>query len=305
MRIGQQGWYGVLRGFSILVAAIFVSGSSCSLQHAYYPYPLHFRAAPDPSVGEPPAEGLLLWLEGDRSTLATNSAGAVVSWRDQRGNGRALVPLFGSTGRLVTATLRASGGDRPVFGLSCGDSTFRCAYEVTDPGVRRSLTLDDTPYTIVAVVRRANDRRDNYFIMSAGQGCQTWAGGTGCTPGSVLHVGWLSGDSLRHGHYDNDVDITHYNEPNLLFSVMSGPSGMDITALGRPTFQAGYSRTSPGPLRHSGSVLVGGAPFGADFDYPNWHFEGTIFALLVYSRELGPAERRQAEDYLRNGYGPS
>jgi hypothetical protein len=50
---------------------------------------------------------------------------------------------------------------------------------------------------------------------------------------------------------------------------------------------------------------VGGTPFWeGGIDAPNWRFNGDIFALLIYGRELSLAERQQASDYLRNNYGP-
>ncbi|WP_027544997.1 hypothetical protein [Bradyrhizobium sp. WSM2254] len=88
----------------------------------------------------------------------------------------------------------------------------------------------------------------------------------------------------------------------------SGPrGGMDVASLGAASTHSAFnSRPYPGPLTASGQLLIGGTPFfGAGGpDVPDWSFNGDIFAMLIYGRELSLAERQQASDYLRNKYGP-
>jgi len=61
------------------------------------------------------------------------------------------------------------------------------------------------------------------------------------------------------------------------------------------------------PLSHSDSVFVGGTPYeaGGEPSVPDWHFEGDIFAVLIYTGTLSDGTRTRVEDYLRNKYGPS
>jgi hypothetical protein len=59
------------------------------------------------------------------------------------------------------------------------------------------------------------------------------------------------------------------------------------------------------PLAQSGTLFVGGTPWGDGNEVPDWHFEGDILALLVYSVEISDAELRAAGDDLRTRYGPA
>ena len=292
------------RASCVLAAALLLSG--CTLIHAVR-QPPHFAATPA-STGSPPVSGLLLWLEG-ASSIETDSAGRVTRWRDGLVGARVAVPQFGFSGTVITATIPTPNGPNTVSGLHCANTPSRCAYAIREANsARPPVSLGETSYSIFAVVRRVNDRRDNYFVMTSGSGCQVWAGGTGCAANSALHLGWIASESIRHGHYDNDVDLGPMSRrgattfPVSLIVAQSGPMFMDVALLD-DSFNARATRDNPGPLTASGELFLGGTPFGV-IDAPDWHFEGDIFAVLIYGRELTSAERRTVEDYLRNIFGP-
>lgn len=289
-------------------AAALVALAGCALPHLIT-FP--FGATPAANAIAPPANGLLLWLEGDGS-LVLNAAGRVARWNDRRGGGRAALAQFGFMGSPVTMTFATPSGPRPHTGLRCAADSGRCAYWARDlrPGVP-PLTLTATPYSILAlVVRRPGPRYNNYFLMTTGTGCQAAFGGTGCTGGTVLHLGWFYDSLNYHGQYDYDVEsfVLRPSEQPVLIVAQSGPrGGLDVASLGASSAHSAFnSRPDRGPLRASGQLMVGGTPFfGPDGpDVPDWFFTGDIFALLIYGRELSLAERAQASDYLRNSYGP-
>jgi hypothetical protein len=58
------------------------------------------------------------------------------------------------------------------------------------------------------------------------------------------------------------------------------------------------------PLTNSGSLFVGGTPWGDGNAVPDWRFEGDILAILIYSAELTVPEFDAVADYLRTRYGP-
>jgi hypothetical protein len=270
-----------------------------------------FRHPPDPSVALPPRSGLMLWLEGDGS-FVLDGTGRVARWNDLLfGRNRAVMPLFGFRGTPVTRTFATPDGPRQHVGLRCAADAGRCAYAPRDFGPSPPpLNLTGVPYSILAVVvRRPGPRFDNYFLMTSGTGCQVAFGGTGCTANTVLHLGWWWDSTIRHSHYDFDVDsfmLWPAEEPVLVVA-QSGPrGGMDVASLGALSIHSGRtSRPDPGPLSGSGFLLIGGTPFFTDGPAaPDWYFSGDIFALLIYNRELTLAERQQASDYLRNNYGP-
>ncbi|MBR0716883.1 hypothetical protein [Bradyrhizobium liaoningense] len=282
--------------------------AGCTLSHLVT-FP--FRATPDANAGAPPSRGLLLWLEGDDS-LELDGAGRVARWNDARGRDRAAVSQLRFRGSPVTTTIATPYGPRRHTALRCAADSGRCAYWARDfrPGVP-PLTLTGTPYSILAVVvRRPGPRFNNYFLMTTGTGCQNRFGGTGCTAGTVLHLGWAWDSMIRHSHYDFDVNsfVLLPAEGPVLIVAQSGPrGGMDVASLGAASAHTAFnSRPDPGPLIASNQLMVGGTPFFYPDgpDVPDWFFTGDIFALLVYDRELTLAERQQASDYLRNNYGP-
>jgi hypothetical protein len=261
-----------------------------------------------PSV---PIHAKVYWVHWGVSMSAGDGAGRVARWNDGRGRDRAAVPLLGFRGMPVTATFATPFGPRPHVGVRCAADGGRCAYAARDfrPGAP-PLNLTGIPYSILAVVvRRPGPRFNNYFLMTSGTGCQVDFGGTGCTAGTVLHLGWLFDSVIRHSHYDFDVDsfvLRPAEEPTLIVA-QSGPrGGMDVASLGAASSHTAFnSRTDPGPLSASNLLLVGGTPFFPGGPaVPDWFFTGDIFALLIYGRELSLAERQQASNYLRNNYGP-
>jgi len=277
-----------------------------------------FRLTPDERAATPPNRGLMLWLEGDGS-MEFDGAGRVVRWNDMlRGRNRAVLPMLGFRGRPVTTTFATPYGPRQHVGLRCAAEAGRCAYTPRDfTPSPPPLNLTGVPYSILAVVVRGpGPRLNNYFLMTSGTGCNIDFGGTGCTANSVLHLGWLWDGTIRHSHYDFDIDslaLRPAEEPTLIVA-QSGPrGGMDVASLGAASAHSAFaSRADPGPLSGSGSLLIGGTPFFAGGPaVPDWFFSGDIFffsgdifALLVYNRELTLAERQRAADYLRNKYGP-
>jgi len=317
--MAEPGPLGVIRRLAdcclLLVCAVLLGG--CPLPHANY----RFIAQTDPGA-HPPLENLLVWLEGDErgQSFVMGAAGLVDRWTDARGSGRAAVQTLGFRGERRPAELRgADGNTRTVFGLRCGSETRRCAYTVGDLGGGRPPNLDDTPYTIIAVVRPASDRWDNYFVMSEGQGCDAALGGINCRDHSALHLGWTARPDvwdpfvLRLGHYGDDGDAPFpggdavANQVILVSTRFQG--GFGHVAYLRPgtfwpAFSSGGDRMLS--LSSSGAILIGGTPFtGRDGpSVPDWHFEGDIFAILIYRGEVSDATRRRVEDYLRNLYGP-
>ena len=220
------------RWLAVTAAVTLIALAGCTFPHLVT-FP--FRRSPNPSVTAPPAGGLLLWLEGDTS-LVLDGAGRVARWNDVRGPGRAVVPLFGFSGTSVTTTFATPSGPRRRVGLRCAAEPVRCAY-AGDLRIRPPpFNLTGTPYSILAVVvRRPGPRLNNYFLMSFGSGCQVRFGGTGCTANTVLHLGWLWDSTIRHSHYDFDVNsfVLRPSEEPTLIVAQSGPrGGMDVASLG-------------------------------------------------------------------------
>ncbi|WP_156936903.1 hypothetical protein [Bradyrhizobium sp. WSM2254] len=189
----------------LAAAAALVALAGCALPHLIT-FPFR-QPAPAANAGAPPSGGLLLWLEGDGS-LALDGAGRVARWNDMRGGDRAALAQLGFEGSPVTMTFTTPTGPRSHAGVRCAADSGRCAYWARDfrAGVP-PLSLTGIPYSILAVVvRRPGPRLNNYFLMTSGTGCQAAFGGTGCTGGTVLHLGWLFDSVIRHSHYDFDVD---------------------------------------------------------------------------------------------------
>lgn len=145
-----------------------------------------------PNLIEPPQDQLLLWLEGNApgggSYMQADPSGAVGIWYDLRGGTRniaAVAPFVGQpggprTGARITASITTpSGATYSAFALRCGNPTradVRCCYLPSPTDVPVG-SLDNTPYTILAVVRRTSGRGDNYFVMTNGRGCDANLGG--------------------------------------------------------------------------------------------------------------------------------
>jgi hypothetical protein len=273
------------------------------------PYFGDFRTYTSP---QPPQRGLALWVEGD--SLTPDAAGRVAAWPDMRGAGTALRawPARGGavlSGTIARISLRSPVGLSRMFsGLQCADGP-RCSYFLADESgnARRDL-LTARPYAILALVRRAGTRGDNYVVMTDGVGCDTLTG-INCAGNTALHLGWSGERTLRLGQYGNDVvmdNVTRFNAAAPALSLLEGVSnggGKRVSIL-----ELLYDRTSTAPdtrpLDRSGTVFVGGTPFVDNNPVPNWHFEGVVFAVLIYDAQLTTDELRDAADYLRNRYGP-
>src|SRR5213592_4052474 len=196
----------------VTVACTVTGCDQCSLRHLLPPAPfLRTFVAVAPTV-IPPSHGLRLWVEGD--TLPADTGTPVSVWPDMRST--LMSPLTGSqltasrlnngtvmTGTMVTDSPRNPlGMRRPVRALRCAPPPAqRCSYAITvTGGGPRVDLLSEVRYAIFAVVKRANARDLNYFIMSGGADCNPRAGGTGCRSHSVLHLGWLEDTKFRFGH---------------------------------------------------------------------------------------------------------
>ncbi len=298
----------------VFVTAVFVLGTACGWplgQRPFRPFFEGFRAAG--ANVRPPDRGLELWLEGEM--LTPDGSGRVPRWPDMRGTreARAWVQRNGSVmdGTVATATVRnPAGQSRVVRGLRCASSP-RCSYAlaVAAGGPPRRDVLTGRPYAILAVVRRAGSRGDNYVVMTDGTGCAPLAGGTGCTGNTALHLGWSGNETLRLGQYDNDVTVpVHgFNAPSPLLSLLAGVSNSGGKAVGilEPVMNRRGDASDTRPLDRSGTLFVGGTPWADGNPVPDWRFEGDIFAVLVYSVEITADELRTAGDYLRTRYGPA
>jgi hypothetical protein len=297
---------------SVLVSLGFVVMPACGWPlgpRPQHPYFLDFRPYADP---QPPQRGLALWVEGD--SLTPDTAGNVRTWPDMRGGGtvlRAWTAGDGTTmpGTIASATLRTPAGlSRMLRGLQCTASP-RCSYVLADGAGRpRRDLLTGSPYAILTVVRRAGPRGDNYVVMTDGTGCDPVTG-IRCTDNTALHLGWSGEDVLRLGQYGNDVvwdGTTRFNGAAPALSLLEGVSNGDGKRVSILELLYDTTATAPDtrPLDRSGSVFVGGTPFVDNNPVPNWHFEGVIFAVLIYNAQLTPDELRAAADYLRNRYGP-
>ncbi|HSY47983.1 MAG TPA: hypothetical protein VLC46_04150 [Thermoanaerobaculia bacterium] len=282
-----------------------------------------FSAQPSPLPLQPPQDNLFLWLEGSgiagQPLMDVDADGNVTFWHDYRGGIRgaetrpAAGPLvFPGRRTSVTVTL-PDHGTASRFALSCGDpanSAIRCSYVVLDTASTLTNSLDNTPYTILAIVRRTSSRGDNYFVMTSGTGCiGGLAGGTGCSSNSALHVGWSGERTLRLGQYDNDVvlDPSPPFTPEIVLIEASRDIEPKTIALldGASTNEAAVlADRDHHLLMNSGLLSIGGTQWTFDPSPPDWRFVGDILAVLVYRKQLSNEERQVAESYLRWIYGP-
>jgi hypothetical protein len=272
---------------------------------------------------EPPQDQLMVWLEGNiggpaGSYMLVNSSGTVTAWADQREALRGAFPVLRNdntffAGQRVSVPITTPRGESyDAFALRCGDGRLRCAYLVRPTSFARD-SLDGTPYTILAVVQRASGRGDNYFVMTSGVGCDRTFG-TSCTTNTALHVGWSGERTIRLGQYGEvgREDVTFESAPAFnsnartrsLFVAISGMGEGKTIALLEPDFNDGNTIMNLTPLERTSALFIGGTPFGTWPPGPDWHFEGDIFAVLIYSKVLNAAEMFEAQEYLRNRYGP-
>jgi hypothetical protein len=316
----------------VLIGLISVAGN-CPPPRGRQPnfFP-RIRALPMPD--QPPTSGLLLWLEGGRSYLRHRVEGGesvpaepghtVYSWRDVRWtpDTHGLYPTaFNSgffegsdrfEGQVVDVTL--TGADtvtRAVRALRCGtpndaNTAVRCSYLILRALPTRLNGID---YTILAVVRRISGRGSNYFIMTDAGGSCSLAGGTGCAANSALHLGWAGETTARLGQYYNDSDLEavpsfNSNSPPVsLFVARVGAMGKQVAVL-EPGFNFFNTASDTQHLANSGSLFVGGTPWGTRVGVPDWRFVGDIFAVLVYFGEMDEGDMLMAQAYLRGKYGP-
>ena len=269
----------------------------------------------------PPQDQLLLWLEGTNRLggpyLTLNEDGLVDIWDDVRYGGRliyAVEPDEGAPGRQRAgrrssiALALPDGSTRRVHALSCGGVTGRCSYEFINLDRRDySNALDETPFTIFAVVRRASGRGDQYAVMTSGRGCRDDTG-IECGRNTALHVGWPGERTLRLGQYGNDVDLDAPSFAPGTISLIEATRGRGLKtiALLETTMNRAVVLEDPDRrlLHDTAQLLIGGTPFGIRRSQPNWQFDGDILAVLVYRKDLTVVERQQAQDYLRSRYGP-
>jgi hypothetical protein len=293
---------------AILTALVLIPLGACGLFHATIRSP-HFTESPDPTVGTPPLDNLFLWLEFGEETMSLSPSGFVTTWRDARSPDRMAVGTLPFLGSPVTASLRSpSFGTIDTFtGLRCTSAPGQCSYTIRDPALQTPPSLDGLRYTIFAVVRPANERGDNYVVMTGGTGCNPRFGGTGCGRDSALHIGWSGPRTVRHGHYDDDAfaETRSVTAGVALITGRFQSGALDIGLL--DSVNNVFLTKAPAlSLANSGAIFVGGTPFtGATGpSVPDWHFEGDIFAVLIYTGTMNDANRRRAESYLRNRYGP-
>lgn len=309
---GGRVWIGAL-------AAVLLTAGTCT---GIITTERFFGSSGSTVVPFPPQDRLLLWVEGGSphgDPFLLGRTGKVRAWSDRRG---------GSSGFLGVVTTRGHNGEiddfyqgervelptaggvlRTAWALRCGDrdrSEVRCSYSVSGPTIP---LLDETPYSILAVVRRNSGRGDNYFVMTGGKDCRAYAGGTGCESNTALHLGWSGERTTRLGQYDNDVwlgEVPAYDSREgrqSLFVGMAGPATKTVALL-EPRFNRAAFRPDTTLLRNSGALFVGGTPF-PEYALPDWRFVGDIFALLIYTKELSPRELDRAQAYLRQRYGPA
>jgi len=287
----------------------------------------------------PPADGLLLWLEGGPSDDSDATAylrradsgpaapgQAVVAWRDVRWRPTQVAPFVYPTavhfgffegsqrfeGQAVDVPLiGADRVERTVRALRCGtpddaDTGVRCSYQVwwIVP-----VDLNGLRYTILAVVRRISGRGSNYFIMSDAMGRCSSLTGIDCPANSALHLGWEGERTARLGHYYNDSSLEEVpafrrnNYPISFFVGRAGAIGKQVALL-EPNFNVFNTVSDTRPLANSGTLFVGGTPWGSRTGVPDWRFVGDVLAVLVYMDELNPENLLMAEAYLRGKYGP-
>jgi hypothetical protein len=298
----------MLKPRAILTALVLIPLAACGLIHATIPI-RHFADHPDPTVASPPLEGMFLWLEFGDETMSLNPSGFVTTWRDARSPDRVAVGTLPFLGTPVRATLRSpSLGTTDTFtGLRCTSGVGRCSYTIRDPSLQTPPSLDGLRYTVIAVVRPAVDRGDNYVVMTGGSGCNPSFGGTGCRRDSTLHIGWSGPQTVRHGHYDDDAFV-ETRGVTVGVALITGSFQFGVLDVGLlDSVNKVFLTAGPAlSLANSGSIFVGGTPFtgSAGPSVPDWHFEGDIFAVLIYTGTMSDENRRRAESYLRNRYGP-
>jgi hypothetical protein len=114
---------------------------------------------------------------------------------------------------------------------------------------------------------------------------------------------------VRLGHYYNDSTLEEVpafrrdNYPISLFVGRAGSIGKQVALL-QNDFNFFNTVSDTRPLENSGTLFIGGTPWGSRTGVPDWRFVGDILAVLVYIEELSPENMLMAEAYLRGKYGP-
>lgn len=79
-----------------------------------------------------------------------------------------------------------------------------------------------------------------------------------------------------------------------LFVAVSGVGEGKTIALLEPSINDGNTVLDLSPLSSTHTLYIGGTPFVYAAEMPDWHFEGDMFAILIYTKVLTAGEMRDA-----------
>jgi hypothetical protein len=165
----------------------------------------------------------------------------------------------------------------------------------------RPISLTNSPYTIFAVVQRDSSRSDNYFLVSAGTGCNIG----GCEANSALHLGWQGDRTIRLGQYYNDLDLRDvppFNSarPAVSLIIASSDTTGKFVSLDEPGFSREVRNGEGTPLRRGEPLRVGGSDGRTP---PDFLFGGNVFEIIIYNARLSVSHFNAVKNYLRRKYG--
>ena len=217
----------------------------------------------------PTTDGLQLHLKADAGVTVT--AGAVTAWADQSGNGFDVIPGTASGPELV---------DNVINGLPA--VRFDGSSDLVG-----SLAQTLTEATIISLSRYTIESSNNDYLYTIGE-----IDGSG----SQMTLARISGDEIYHfdGSIANSPSTTCI--PADLFLPVTQIFG-DGSPQSHDVYQNGIlslSTTANDPYSVDANEFVIG-----NWSAGSFRFVGDLVEILVYNRVLSPAERAQAEQYLR------
>jgi hypothetical protein len=222
---------------------------------------------------QPPTAGLQLHLKADAGV--TETAGTVSTWADQSGNGFDFAPPSGAGPALVPDVINGL----PALRF---DGTVQLDGDLMQ-------TLGEA--TIVSLSRYSVASSNNDYLYTFG---------VDAASGSQMSLARRDGDDIYHfdGSMDNSPGATCV--PDRAFLPVVQVFG-DATAESHDLYQDGElalasAASNPYAADVTRSVI-------GNWTSGNFRFQGDLVEVLVYNRVLTPAERAQAEAYLRERIG--
>jgi hypothetical protein len=245
-----------------------------------------------PLYAQAPAPGgvntnLALWLRADAGTSASTDGQAVGAWVDQSPNGRTAAQET-----VACQPTYENGADdtlnfHPVLRFDGVDDTLAVAV-----GVLGTAPLDGV--TVFVVQQNHGYAVGNLFdepIANAEHGLRAYVAGDY----NQVFCQWFS----LPGYYYTLCPFAAVNTPHLWSSRFSDDWSHEV-------IHNGVSLASASPPPVSSVPALRG--IGSDFRIGNFSggvYRGEIAELIVYTRELTPAQRRSMESYPWSGTGDS